>query len=113
MGLSLSKILADANPTAPPKIVLVPPMFERDVKDRDRFAYNSYDYLFAKRQLHFLFSDYVQHPGPQRMVPMRGLFRFSPPADTRLSVEADVGPQREWCLVANTPPCQWHVPGCQ
>eukprot|EP00197_Chlamydomonas_leiostraca_P009744 CAMPEP_0202868642 /NCGR_PEP_ID=MMETSP1391-20130828/10986_1 /ASSEMBLY_ACC=CAM_ASM_000867 /TAXON_ID=1034604 /ORGANISM="Chlamydomonas leiostraca, Strain SAG 11-49" /LENGTH=450 /DNA_ID=CAMNT_0049548829 /DNA_START=23 /DNA_END=1375 /DNA_ORIENTATION=+ len=98
MGLSLSTLVANANPKAPPKVVLVPPMFERDIKDRDRFAYSSYDYLFAKRQLHFLFNDYVLQPGPQRIVPVRGLIRFSPPADPKISVEADVGTQPSMSL---------------
>jgi hypothetical protein len=34
-----------------PKTVLVPPMFERDLKARSRMVKSSYDYLFAKPSL--------------------------------------------------------------
>jgi hypothetical protein len=43
----------------PPKTVLVPPMFERDLKARSRMAKSSYDYLFSKPSLRWLFGDYM------------------------------------------------------
>lgn len=37
----------------------VPPMFERDLKARSRMVKSSYDYLFAKPALRWLFDDYM------------------------------------------------------
>lgn len=58
MGLDFSKLLA-TTPPEKPKTVLVPPMFERDLKARSRMVKSSYDYLFAKPALRWLFGDYM------------------------------------------------------
>jgi hypothetical protein len=58
MGLDFSKLLATTPPNKP-KTVLVPPMFERDLKARSRMVKSSYDYLFAKTSLRWLFGDYM------------------------------------------------------
>jgi hypothetical protein len=58
MGLDFSKLLASTPPDKP-KTVLVPPMFERDLKARSRMVKSSYDYLFAKPSLRWLFGDYM------------------------------------------------------
>lgn len=58
MGLDFSKLLATSTPEKP-KTVLVPPMFERDLKARSRMVKSSYDYLFAKPSLRWLFGDYM------------------------------------------------------
>ena len=47
----------------PPKVVLVPPLFERQQVDVERFSRLPFDPssdLFYKRQLHFLFEEYLQ-----------------------------------------------------
>lgn len=41
----------------------VPPLFERDLKARSRMIKSSYDYLFAKPSLRWLFGDYLPPPG--------------------------------------------------
>lgn len=81
MGQALSSLTQPAEAQPPPQFVLVPPMFERDLKGRSRFTKSSYDFLFAKRQLKWLFHDYLQ-PGWHG-----GLF-LSPPDDPRASVKA-------------------------
>jgi len=58
MGADFSKLLATSTPEKP-KTVLVPPMFERDLKARSRMVKSSYDYLFAKPSLRWLFDDYM------------------------------------------------------
>eukprot|EP00898_Chlorokybus_atmophyticus_P008722 jgi/Chlat1/8851/Chrsp91S08180 len=42
----------------PPKVVLVPPLFERDLRGRNRMAKSSYDFLFSKHARARLFGDY-------------------------------------------------------
>ncbi len=84
MGLSLS-LLGDAKAQAPPKVVLVPPMFERDLRARSRFAKSSYQYLFSKPNMKWLFSDLLDMRGPQAVA------YFSPPADENLNVKAKIG----------------------
>ena len=74
MGLSFSR---EANPS----VVLCPPLFERDLKGRDRLARSSFDTLFCKPQLQWLFSDYMQ-PGVQSVL------HFAPPDDPRVSLTA-------------------------
>ncbi len=93
------------------EVVLVPPLFERDHKvgpshgvlilrsvssgttytrsrrrvlgqqGRSRMAKSSYDFLFCKAQLRWLFNDYMRPGG-------RSLLHFSPSEDPRLSVTA-------------------------
>lgn len=41
----------------------VPPLFERDLRLRSRMAHSSYDFMFAKPALRFLFDDYLQPSG--------------------------------------------------
>ena len=41
----------------------VPPLFERDLRLRSRMAHSSYEYMFAKPAMRFLFDDYVQPLG--------------------------------------------------
>ncbi|KAK9829351.1 hypothetical protein WJX72_005325 [[Myrmecia] bisecta] len=45
----------------PPKVVLVPPMWERDIHGRSRFLKSSYDTLFGKPALRRLFADYTHN----------------------------------------------------
>eukprot|EP00878_Enallax_costatus_P040968 GHUV01047391.1.p1 GENE.GHUV01047391.1~~GHUV01047391.1.p1 ORF type:complete len:156 (+),score=10.99 GHUV01047391.1:199-666(+) len=83
MGLnfsSLGPLLAGASAEAP-KTVLVPPMFERDLKARSRMVKSSYDYLFAKPSLRWLFEDYMN-------TGLNTVLMFAPSADPRISVKA-------------------------
>lgn len=41
----------------------MPPLFERDLRLRSRMAHSSYEYMFAKPAMRFLFDDYVQPLG--------------------------------------------------
>ncbi|KAK9838327.1 hypothetical protein WJX81_004859 [Elliptochloris bilobata] len=63
------------------EVVLVPPLFERDHKGRSRMAKSSYDFLFCKAQLKWLFNDYLRPGG-------RSLLHFSPAEDPRMSITA-------------------------
>lgn len=56
MGLNWSSDEPD------PNVVLVPPLFERDHKARSRMAKSSYDYLFCRPALRWLFNDYMVQP---------------------------------------------------
>lgn len=44
----------------PEGLVLVPPLFERDLRGRSRMAKSSYDWLFCKPGLKWLFRDYIR-----------------------------------------------------
>ena len=44
----------------PEGIVLVPPLFERDFRGRSRMCKSSYDWLFCKPGLKWLFNDYIR-----------------------------------------------------
>lgn len=68
-------------PEAPPPVVLVPPMFQRDVQDMSRFARSSYDTLASRRALSRLLHDHLA-PEPS------GALLLSPPGDPRVSVRA-------------------------
>lgn len=48
----------DAAPE-PPRVVLVPPLFERDYKGRSRMAKSSYDTGFNKLRMKWLFNEYL------------------------------------------------------
>lgn len=90
MGAQLSLSLADAlgssaKKHAPPQTVLVPPLFERDLKARGRFAASSYDYLPPRKALKWLLTDYLQGPG------VNGKLALCPAADQRLTVKGQVG----------------------
>ena len=61
------------------EVVLVPPLFERDHKGRSRLAKSSYDFLFCKPNLRWLFNDYLP-------CGLKSLLHFSPPEDPRVSV---------------------------
>jgi hypothetical protein len=65
---------------APPPVVLVPPLFERDLRLRTRMAHSSYDYMFGKPAMRFLMNDYLQGT--------RGWLNFRPAEDQRVSVAA-------------------------
>ncbi|PNW79542.1 hypothetical protein CHLRE_08g358552v5 [Chlamydomonas reinhardtii] len=65
----------------PPKVVLVPPFFQRDVRGLSRFCRSSYDYLGSRKQLSRLLRDHLQ---PE----VRGGLLLSPPDDQRVSVRA-------------------------
>ncbi|KAF8061130.1 ENV9 [Scenedesmus sp. PABB004] len=80
LNFNLASMLGNATPEKP-KTVLVPPMFERDVKARSRMVKSSYDYLFAKPALRWLFGDYF---GPG----LNASLLFAPSLDPRLSVKA-------------------------
>ena len=63
------------------RVVLVPPLFERDHRGRSRMANSSYDFLFAKPALKWLFHDYVDNNA-------HALLRLSPGEDPRVSITA-------------------------
>ena len=63
------------------EVVLVPPLFERDHKGRSRLAKSSYDFLFCKPNLRWLYNDYLP-------CGMKSLLHFSPPEDPRISLTA-------------------------
>ena len=64
------------------EVVLVPPLFERDHKGRSRLAKSSYDFLFCKPNLRWLFNDYLP------IGAAKSILYFSPPEDPRISVTA-------------------------
>ncbi len=64
-------------------MVLVPPLFERDHRGRSRIANSSYDWLFAKPALKWLFHDYIDNNA-------HALLRLSPGEDPRVSITARV-----------------------
>ena len=64
------------------EVVLVPPLFERDHKGRSRLAKSSYDFLFIKPNLRWLFNDYIP------VGAVKSILYFSPPEDPRISVTA-------------------------
>ncbi|KAG2430984.1 hypothetical protein HYH02_013516 [Chlamydomonas schloesseri] len=72
---------AGVQPEPPPKVVLVPPFFQRDVRGLSRFCRSSYDYLASRKQLSRLLRDHLQ---PE----VRGGLLLSPPDDQRVSVRA-------------------------
>ena len=84
MGILFSSLAA---PEAPPAVVLVPPLLERERKGRSRFAKSSYDRLFGKPQLAMLFGDYLSND-------IRGVIHFAPPEDERINVTAKLGVPR-------------------
>jgi hypothetical protein len=84
MGVLFSSLAA---PEAPPAVVLVPPLLERERKGRSRFAKSSYDRLFGKPQLAMLFGDYLSND-------IRGVIHFGPPEDERINVTAKLGVPR-------------------
>ncbi|KAI3430560.1 hypothetical protein D9Q98_005153 [Chlorella vulgaris] len=86
MGHILS-VFSGAEADAPPLVVLVPPLLERERKGRSRFAKSSYGRLFGKPALAQLFGDYLGSD-------IRGLIHFSPPEDQRISVTAKLGVPR-------------------
>ena len=61
------------------EVILVPPLFERDHKGRSRLAKSSYDFLFCKPNLRWLFNDYMPEG-------FKSLLHLSPPEDPRVSV---------------------------
>lgn len=63
--------------------MLVPPLFERDHRGRSRMANSSYDWLFAKPALKWLFHDYIDNNA-------HALLRLSPGEDPRVSITARV-----------------------
>ena len=65
------------------RVVLVPPLFERDHRGRSRMANSSYDWLFAKPALKWLFHDYLDNNA-------HALLRLSPGEDPRVSITARV-----------------------
>ena len=66
------------------EVVLVPPLFERDHKGRSRLSKSSYDFLFCKPNLRWLFNDYLP-------CGLKSLLHFSPPEDPRVSVTVRLG----------------------
>ncbi|GIL82275.1 hypothetical protein Vretimale_7241 [Volvox reticuliferus] len=80
MGAFMS-VPDQSSPPHPPKVVLVPPLFQRDVRGLSRFCRSSYDYLGNRKQLTRLLRD---HLSPE----LRGMLLLSPPDDPRVSVRA-------------------------
>ena len=58
MGSSQSS--AEKPPPQPKGLVLVPPLFERDHRGRSRMTGSSYDWMFCKPGLKWLFNDYMR-----------------------------------------------------
>ena len=71
-------------PEPPPAVVLVPPMLERDLKGRTRFAKSSYDSLCCKKGLDRLMGAYLD-------TGISSTLYFSPPQDPNISCKARVG----------------------
>ena len=80
MGAAASFLLGDKEEIN--EVVLVPPLFERDHKGRSRLAKSSYDFLFIKPNLRWLFNDYLP------VGAVKSILYFSPPEDPRISVTA-------------------------
>ena len=80
MGAVASYLLGDRDEIN--DIILVPPLFERDHKGRSRLAKSSYDFLFIKPNLRWLFNDYLP------VGAVKSILYFSPPEDPRISVTA-------------------------
>ena len=80
MGAAASFLLGGKDETH--EVVLVPPLFERDHKGRSRLAKSSYDFLFIKPNLRWLFNDYLP------VGAVKSILYFSPPEDPRISVTA-------------------------
>ena len=51
---------AQKPPPQPKGLVLVPPLFERDHRGRSRMTGSSYDWMFCKPGLKWLFNDYMR-----------------------------------------------------
>jgi hypothetical protein len=66
----------------PKKVLLVPPMFERDLRMRSRFSKSSFGYLFAKPSMKWLMADLLDVTGP------KAVLHFTPPADPSFTVKA-------------------------
>jgi hypothetical protein len=97
MGINFSALYAQ--PREKPKTVLVPPYFERDLKARSRMVKSSYDYLFGKPSLRWLFSDYF---GEQ----LNAVLYFAPSADPRISVKAKLGASDAGQQLPTQPGCR-------
>ena len=82
MGGDFSAFWGGAVP--PSKLVLVPPRFDRDVYGRARFCESAYDHLFFKSAMQRIMADLIDQHG------MHATLLFSPPADKRVSVEANI-----------------------
>ena len=80
MGAAASLLFGDQEEIH--DVVLVPPLFERDHKGRSRLAKSSYDFLFIKPNLRWLFNDYLP------VGAVKSILYFSPPEDPRISVTA-------------------------
>lgn len=80
----MGQILSYLEPDQHNDVVLVPPLFERDHKGRSRLAKSSYDFLFCKQNLRWLFHDYLP-------CGLKSLLHFSPPEDPRISVSVRLG----------------------
>ena len=67
-----------------------PPLFERDHKGRSRLAKSSYDFLFCKPNLRWLFNDYLP-------CGFKSLLHFSPPRGSTCERDGEAGaPMRKW-----------------
>ncbi|KIY98614.1 hypothetical protein MNEG_9348 [Monoraphidium neglectum] len=104
MGLDYSKLLV-GSPKEPPKTVLVPPLFERDLKGRSRMAKSSFDYQFAKPALRWLFEDYYGQG-------LNSVLFFAPSADPRISVKAKIGSEDAGTLSLRFQPLGLREPLC-
>lgn len=52
-------------------LLLVPPLFERDFRGRSRMARSSYDWMFCKPGLKWLFNDYIRQDEAYSIVRLR------------------------------------------
>jgi hypothetical protein len=92
MGADLSRLAGDAAAAAAggkgrhdkPKTILCPPLFERDLKARSRWAKSSYDFNFSKPALRWLLGDFFDGG-------LNAVLFFAPPIDERISVKAKLG----------------------
>ena len=72
----MGQILSYLEPELHNEVVLVPPLFERDHKGRSRLSKSSYDFLFCKPNLRWIFNDYLP-------CGLKTLLHFSPPEGRR------------------------------
>ncbi|KAK9833715.1 hypothetical protein WJX74_003604 [Apatococcus lobatus] len=80
----LTSLLGWRQAHGPPQVVLVPPLFERDHRGRGRMSRSSYDTLFCKPALRWLFQDYLAEG-------LQSVMRFAPPEDPKVSVNFRFG----------------------
>ena len=71
MGLGQSREQREEERLKAKGLVLVPPLFERDFRGRSRMTGSSYDWMFCKPGLKWLFNDYIRQNEGYSIVRLR------------------------------------------